>query len=171
MYLYCINIYENGQKIASKKNLDKFGFFERKTIGEFMDFFSSTLIKESTGNLFSVDEKSYRIHIFKKNDMAYAIITDQEYPDYCVRDIYMKVNKTNIDTVFSYYLHGAINDPLKQINNDVNEIKKIMISSIDKVLDRGEKLDILIDKSEELDESSKRFLKRAKKLNSCCVVS
>lgn len=172
MHLYSINIYDNGQKIASKKNLSRFGFFEKKTVGEFMDFFSSTLVKESTNELFSVDEKEYRIHVFKKKELAYAIITDKEYPDYCVKNIYVRVNKMNIETIFTEFLHGpSETDQLTHIQNELAETQKIMMSSIDDILTRGEKLDVLIQKSDELGVSAKLFYKKARKMNSCCVIS
>lgn len=42
--------------------------------------------------------------------------------------------------------------------------------TIDNVLERGEKLDDLVSKSQDLSSQSKVFYKQAKKTNSCCVV-
>lgn len=45
-----------------------------------------------------------------------------------------------------------------------------MIKTMESMLDRGEKLDELVAKSEGLSSQSKMFYKQAKKQNSCCVV-
>ena len=42
--------------------------------------------------------------------------------------------------------------------------------TIDSVLERGVKLDNLVDKSNDLSAQSKMFYKQAKKTNSCCVI-
>lgn len=42
--------------------------------------------------------------------------------------------------------------------------------TIENVLERGEKLDDLVSKSQDLSMQSKVFYKQAKKTNSCCVV-
>lgn len=42
--------------------------------------------------------------------------------------------------------------------------------TIENVLERGEKLDDLVSKSQDLSTQSKVFYKQAKKTNSCCVV-
>ena len=39
------------------------------------------------------------------------------------------------------------------------------------VLERGEKLDNLVERSDELSKQSKLFYKQARKTNSCCVVA
>ena len=43
-----------------------------------------------------------------------------------------------------------------------------MVENIDKVLARGEKIDDLVQRSSELNDSTKQFYKKSKKMNSCC---
>ena len=43
--------------------------------------------------------------------------------------------------------------------------------TIDNLLERGEKLDSLVERSDDLSKQSKMFYKQARKTNSCCVVS
>jgi len=45
-----------------------------------------------------------------------------------------------------------------------------MHETIEKVLERGEKIDDLVAKSDGLSAQSKMFYQQAKKQNSCCVV-
>lgn len=61
-------------------------------------------------------------------------------------------------------------DALMKVQQELDETKIILQQSIENVLQRGEKLDALVDKSEALTYSSKTFYKQAKKTNSCCVL-
>ena len=45
------------------------------------------------------------------------------------------------------------------------------ILTIDNILERGEKLDDLVARSDELSATSKQFYKQARKTNSCCVIA
>ena len=58
-------------------------------------------------------------------------------------------------------------DNISAIQNDLNEVHSTMVKSIEQLLDRGEKLDNVITKSEDLSESSKRFLEQSKG-DTCC---
>lgn len=62
-------------------------------------------------------------------------------------------------------------DALTKMQGDLDETKIILRNTIEAVLERGEKLDDLVSKSEELSVQSKAFYKTAKKTNSCCNFS
>eukprot|EP00301_Raphidiophrys_heterophryoidea_P009923 c1493_g1_i1.p2 GENE.c1493_g1_i1~~c1493_g1_i1.p2 ORF type:complete len:120 (-),score=26.99 c1493_g1_i1:217-576(-) len=65
--------------------------------------------------------------------------------------------------------HNA--DPLMKIMKDLDETKVILHKTIDSALERGQKLDELIDKSNDLSAMSKSFYKQSKDLNKCsCVI-
>lgn len=49
-----------------------------------------------------------------------------------------------------------------------DETKIVLHQTIESVLKRGEKLDALVDKSNDLSLASQMFYKQAKKANSCC---
>jgi len=61
-------------------------------------------------------------------------------------------------------------DKLSKIQQELNETTDIMHQTIDKVLERGVKLDDLVDRSADLSSQSKMFYKTAKKHNSCCTI-
>jgi synaptobrevin family protein YKT6 len=54
------------------------------------------------------------------------------------------------------------------LQREIDEVKAIMVENIDKILVRGTKIDDLVQRSSELDDSSKQFYKRSKDLKSCC---
>ena len=61
-------------------------------------------------------------------------------------------------------------DSLTRVQRDLDETKIILHDTMQKILDRGEKLDDLVAKSEDLSMGSKSFYKAARKTNSCCVI-
>ncbi|CAI6340519.1 unnamed protein product [Periconia digitata] len=61
-------------------------------------------------------------------------------------------------------------DPILRIQMELDETKTFMHKSIEAMLDRGEKLDSLVAKSDNLSSQSKMFYTQAKKQNSCCIV-
>ncbi|GAA5854562.1 hypothetical protein JCM3766R1_006077 [Sporobolomyces carnicolor] len=61
-------------------------------------------------------------------------------------------------------------DSIMKVQQELDETKIILHKTIESVLERGEKLDSLVDKSAALSASSKSFYKTAKKQNSCCII-
>jgi synaptobrevin family protein YKT6 len=61
-------------------------------------------------------------------------------------------------------------DKVMKLDKQLGDTKDILYKTIEKVLERGEKLDELVDKSNALSTQSKLFYKQAKKTNSCCEV-
>ena len=56
-----------------------------------------------------------------------------------------------------------------QINKNLSETKDVMHKAIEDVLERGENLDVLLEKSEDVSAVSMKFLKKSKDMNSCCT--
>ena len=72
---------------------------------------------------------------------------------------------------FSRVINGELkrfNDPesdkMYRLKGEISEVKDVMRNNINKVLERGEKIELLVDKSEQLAESAHVFHKRAKSL-------
>ena len=57
-----------------------------------------------------------------------------------------------------------------QIQKELDETKIVLHKTIESVLERGEKIDSLVAKSDGLSAQSKMFYTQAKKQNSCCVM-
>ena len=62
----------------------------------------------------------------------------------------------------------AAADKLTKIQRDLDETKVVLHKTIESMLERGEKLDALVDKSTDLSMASQMFYKQARKTNSCC---
>ena len=65
------------------------------------------------------------------------------------------------------YQHPHEADSILKVQKEIDETKVILHKTIESMLDRGEKLDQLVDKSEKLSAQSKTFYKVAQKTNSC----
>merc|ERR1711920_19815 len=56
------------------------------------------------------------------------------------------------------------NDKIAEITETMNQVKQTMYTNIDKVLERGEKIELLVDKSDNLNAHANQFKSRAKTL-------
>lgn len=68
------------------------------------------------------------------------------------------------------YQDPAAADKLMRIQRDLDETKVILHKTIESVLERGQRLDDLVAKSEDLSMASQMFYKQARKTNSCCTI-
>lgn len=59
-------------------------------------------------------------------------------------------------------------DKLTKIRSDIEEVKNLAMKTLDDLMNRGEKLDDLVAKSNDLNAMSKKFYTDAKKNNQCC---
>lgn len=73
-----------------------------------------------------------------------------------------------LDAYLKKYQNPVEADPMMKVQTELDETKIVLHNTIESVLQRGEKLDDLVAKSDNLSMSSKTFYKTAKKTNSCC---
>lgn len=199
MKIYYIGVLRNNTEkaleLCSVKDLSQFGFFERNGVGQFMTFFSETVsARTPAGQRQSIEEGSYIGHVYSRAEGCCGVlITDKDYP---VRPAYTLLNKildeylvahppvewrditeTNsgltlkeLDIYIAKYQDPSQADSIMRVQQELDETKIVLHKTIESVLQRGERLDNLVDKSESLSASSRMFYKQAKKTNSCCVI-
>lgn len=100
------------------------------------------------------------------DDFSMKISSDQ-WP----RGTEQTIHFTQLPVYMNQYQDPKQADPLLRMQDDLDETKIILRNTIEQVLERGEKLDDLVCKSEDLSAQSKAFYKTAKKTNSCCNFS
>ena len=66
------------------------------------------------------------------------------------------------------YQDPSNKDNILKINKELNETRVTLHKSIDSLLERGEKIDNLVQKSNDLSHNAKKFYKKSKKMNSWC---
>eukprot|EP00878_Enallax_costatus_P029701 GHUV01032243.1.p4 GENE.GHUV01032243.1~~GHUV01032243.1.p4 ORF type:complete len:101 (+),score=28.54 GHUV01032243.1:854-1156(+) len=62
-----------------------------------------------------------------------------------------------------YFSNDPSADVVNRVRGEITQVKDIMIENIEKVLDRGEKLDLLVDKTELLQGEAFAFRREAKR--------
>jgi len=55
-------------------------------------------------------------------------------------------------------------DKISKVKGEIDDTKKVMIKNIDKVLERGQKIEVLVDKTEDLEQQSQSFRQKGTKL-------
>lgn len=180
--------------LSSACELSSFGMFQRSGAKEVFLFVSREVTGRSQpGQRQCVLHQGHVCCVQVRQDgLACAVVSDQEYPtrvafglvaqaldDFCKavpEDQWKKVTKDAafnvgaLDTLLAKYQDPQSADKLEAIKKDLDETKAIMMKSIDQLLERGEKLENLTAKSEDLSFQSKAFLNRSEDLNRCCIL-
>lgn len=157
-------------------------------------FLTKTFLKRTEpGQRQSVEHEGYTVHCYVRSDgLAGTVTTDLEYPsrvafvllsqlleEFCQKlgDSWQTVTVAEsvpfpkAEEYLQKYQDPAEADKVTKIQRDLDETTSILHKTIDSVLERGVKLDNLVEKSNDLSAQSKMFYKQAKKTNSCCVIS
>jgi synaptobrevin family protein YKT6 len=157
-------------------------------------FLTKTFTKRTEpGQRQSVEHEGYVVHCYVRSDgLGGTVTTDLEYParvafvllgqileEFCNMhgDSWKTVTTPEsmefppAEEYLKKYQNPAEADKVTKIQRDLDETTQILHKTIDSVLERGVKLDNLVDKSNDLSAQSKLFYKQAKKTNSCCVIS
>ena len=164
-------------------------------IKEMLTFFSKTFSKRTApGTRQSVQHESYIIHNYMlPSGLCGTAVCDLEYPprvafvmltqlmeeyQLAVGDEVWKACTTQegiayppLEEYLAKYQDPTEADKISKIQKDLDATTEILHKTIDSVLERGVKLDSLVERSDDLSRQSKMFYKQAKKTNSCCVIS
>ncbi|CAI9593686.1 unnamed protein product [Staurois parvus] len=162
-----------------------------------MTFTSQLIVERSEkGSRSSVKEQGktneYLCHVYVRNDsLAGVVIADAEYPqrvcftllEKVLEEFSTQVDRIDwpsgspatiqynaLDSYLAKYQNPREADPMCKVQAELDETKIILHNTMESLLQRGEKLDDLVSKSEVLGSHSKAFYKTARKQNSCCGV-
>nr|GAT45734.1 SNARE protein [Mycena chlorophos] len=179
--------------LTTVNDLSSFSFYQRPSVGEFMAFLSKTVAERTgAGQRQSVLENNYAAHVYNRGGgdsetLAAVLIADQEYPvrpafsllTKVLDDFLAKVPQSSWDnpssisfpelaTYLSRYQDPRQADALMRVQAELDETKIVLHKTIESVLERGERLDTLVDRSSALSAQSKMFYKTSQK--SCCII-
>eukprot|EP01083_Nonionella_stella_P086679 240942_1 len=129
---------------------------------------------------------SYVFHYLVSDELTYLCMADEEFgrviPFNMLEDIknrfvatYGDRGKTAIAFAMNAdfgrvlqkqteYYNSPERDKIAVVKEEINQVKNIMFENIDKVLERGDKIELLVDKTDRLDEHAFRFKKRSRRL-------
>jgi synaptobrevin family protein YKT6 len=178
--------------LANATDVTHFGYFQRPSAREFIVFVARTLARRTPPDQrHSVQHEEYKVHSYNRGGLCVMGFMDDHYP---VRSAFSLLNQVIDEYIKAFgdswrnvkedssqpwpYLTDALSkfqdpaeaDKLLKIQRELDETKIILHKTIDSVLERGEKLDSLVEKSSDLSAASQMFYKQAKKTNQCCTI-
>ncbi|OCF59548.1 prenylated SNARE protein Ykt6p [Kwoniella mangroviensis CBS 10435] len=177
--------------LGTSQDLSSFSFYQRSSVGEFMTFFTKTVAERTPANQpSSVEENNYKAHVFRTSgrQAGTVMITDLEYP---YRPAFSLLTKlldehtallNNLPSASAAPSFGSASanafagylskyqdpkqaDTIMKVQKELDETKIVLHKTIESVLERGEKLDNLVERSNALSAQSKMFYKTAKKVS------
>ncbi|VDO85686.1 unnamed protein product [Soboliphyme baturini] len=187
--------YKDAAEVRVLKNafeLQSFGFFQRASVRDFIVFTGKLIIERSgVPARCSVKEQEYMCHVYIRSDRLSAlVVADSEYPNRVAHNMMTKllddfgakvpnttwttgtdssINYPDIDLFLNRYQNPRECDAMTKVQEELDETKVILHNTIQAVLERGEKLDDLVERSEGLTMQSKLFYKQARRMNKCCT--
>ncbi|KAJ8298441.1 hypothetical protein KUTeg_024972 [Tegillarca granosa] len=112
---------------------------------------------------------SYLFHYICEDRIIYLCITDdtqygvraQTALPYAMNSEFSRVIASQMRTLTD---NKQQPDQLDKVQNQVDELKGIMVRNIDQIADRGERLELLVDKTEDLSSNAVSFKKTSRNL-------
>ncbi|KAJ1797526.1 palmitoyltransferase [Coemansia sp. RSA 2399] len=180
--------------LASQTDLSSFSFFQKGPAGEFINFLTTMVAERAkVGQAMAVSKENHVAHVLRSShNLCVVAVTDMEYPAMVARSLVGKINSGFGEQYSSRTVDDATTkdqlefEPLKdylvkyqdpqqadtimQVQKELDDTKVVMHQTIESLLLRGEKLETLVEKSNDLSVQSKTFYKTAKKTNACCIV-
>lgn len=170
--------------------------FQRGTLKEFLNFHSRLVvgrIQKDTHAQVQL-EKGICYAITKDDNIGCTMICDEEYPKRVAIGLLLKVydnfklflaqNQINLNSIekdtdvkFTYIANEiqgwqdpSKSDNIMKLQNELNELSEIMKQNLDELFKRGENLEDLMKKSDDLKLGSVNYYKQAKKTHGCCNI-
>jgi hypothetical protein len=122
----------------------------------------------------TLTQSIYHFHYKVSGQYCYLAVTDPDFPLRITYDFlddletqYLRTKTTKIRTLIKdrmAYFNNTKNDRITNMQNKIEDVKGTMIDNIEKILDRGETLDSLLLRTEELKDSSSDFKKGSAKV-------
>jgi len=184
---------EDSVEVLSCQDLGFLSFFQRPTVKEHIKFHSRLVINRTgMGKRMSTefDQNLGKCHSWvHPQGLGITCLVDAEYPMRVAFTLMSEVARIfleqkggkwetvssdvnlecpDITTMFSKFQNPAEADKLTKIEKDLEEVKGVVMQSMDDLLKRGESLDRLMEKSKDLSNTSVNFYRTAKKNNQCC---
>lgn len=177
MSLYSALVYNNKQLVSKNYNLEKFNFFFRSSIETAIEKIAVNIIDNLDENIpyKIIDEyEGHKLVIYCfKYIYTYIVICSLDYPTRTAYTLINSIKSSNankeiIKSLFLTYQDPVDADKIAKIKVELEETKIVLINSIEKLLERGDKLDNLVDRTEKLKADAETFVIKTDR--SCCTI-
>eukprot|EP01119_Soliformovum_irregulare_P008494 TRINITY_DN21614_c0_g1_i1.p1 TRINITY_DN21614_c0_g1~~TRINITY_DN21614_c0_g1_i1.p1 ORF type:complete len:262 (-),score=57.94 TRINITY_DN21614_c0_g1_i1:42-827(-) len=81
-------------------------------------------------------------------------------PPMFMTDTFSRTMRDRMD----FFSHDPNADKISKVKGDIDEVKRTMATNIEKVLERGEKIEVLVDKTDTLNQQAQSFKKKGTQL-------
>jgi synaptobrevin family protein YKT6 len=179
--------------IAASYFLSSFGFFEKSTVKEMCTFMSREIVRKTATSLtVPLNNNANIFHSYAVKDVSVTCISDNDYPDYVVKELLVTIYKNFINTFadttyvninkdmyfdfpwldkFIIEAQNPVNiNKIVQIKTELAETENILLKTLDQLYTRQDELNDLVRRTEDLSEATKIYVDDTKKLNSCCII-
>lgn len=177
--------------LSTITHLNDFYFWERPKIAEIIDHTSRYVTaKTDCGSMKAFLYEGYLCSIYITNDgLSGVLLSDETYPSrvaseslYNYVQQFMEHNSnwkhitgdTNLNFVPEYLEQiqkPEEVDKLMKIQRDLDQTRQLMISNVEELINRGDRLDELEERTEKLLIEGRKFKKGAQDFNRwCCVI-
>jgi synaptobrevin family protein YKT6 len=149
-------------------------FFNRNSVHELLNEFVLAAAKSlcQGRKVFEHDDVILACH--RVGEAVAVLVTDLEYPSRISFELLRRVHEDSSDAHLSQVVQqcqdpGTV-DALIRVQQQLDETLVVMHENMNKILARGDSIDLLVEKSENLSQQSKMFYKVARKHNRCCHI-
>ncbi|CAF1044161.1 unnamed protein product [Adineta steineri] len=187
---------KNVRILQNEFNLESFGYFERRGVQPLLVFSARTVTERTaldTRQSVEADQNvNAMVHVYVRRDgLASVLVADSEYPQRVAHTLLSKVmddftamyppsswgsmgeqtgKMVSLGETLKKYQNPSEADPLMRLQKDLDDTKDILKSTLVNVLERGEKIDDLVARSNDLSFEAKAFYTTARKTNRCCTL-
>lgn len=144
-------------------------------------------LPSGTDTRVSYSQDRHIFHIMRADGLTFLCMANDTFgrriPFAYLEDIHMRFMKTYGQTAFialayamndefsrvlhqqmEYFCSNPNADTINRVKGEMNEVRAVMVENIDKVLDRGERIELLVDKTATIQDNSFRFRKQSRRL-------
>jgi len=144
-------------------------------------------IAHTTSGKMSYAYDRHYFHYYATDGLIFLCMSDEQFPRRIafafledIKNRFLAVYKTTYKTALSfgmneefsrvlkrqmeYYSYDPSVDKIATVQKKVDETKKVMVENIERVLDRGEKIELLVSRTEHLQDQSYKFSQASKDL-------
>ena len=185
---------QTAHRLAFVHHLADFGYFTRGTIAELIQFAARQCVQRTQPGCRQTidleDRTPFSAHTYVRGDgLAGVVMADKEYPMRVAFTLLTKELAAYEERVGASWKGAEADqageqdflqrdivqyqdprqaDKLTAVQTQLDEVRGVMHNNIEALLQRGETLDELMEKSHDLHSTSLKFFKEAKRVNACC---
>lgn len=172
MKLVAAFIFEDNDVLYAE-DLNFISYFNRNSVREIMHELVRAAVSNMQDTRKIFEHPPWQLVLMTMNQKTFVIVTDNDYPVGVSYELLMKLHHQPdvLTSMIRECQDPRTISPIYRVRQQLDETLVIMHENVDKILQRNEDINELVQKSERLSNQSKIFYKVARKHNRCCSIS